>query len=381
MPPHTSAQFHDTDFDDELVTIFRLALVNQTRIGVALLLVAATVTPACGSDEKTGTGVLDSGGPATIALTAPRDTLIASGDTRAVLAVVKNSSGTVLSPTSLVWTSSAPNVATVLATNDGAIVTAVGDGTTSITASAPPRASSTVAVTVKRRIATLSITAPTTSVVYGTTTQLTAVALDSHLKPIVDGVALTFSSSDPGTISVSPSGLATPIFSFLTNVPITVTASAALNGAAVSNSIEMKASPPSVFDEAALMLSEYVKPIAAATPGYGVAYFAVVGNSINYTVTWSLLSAKATSVQLHGAGTSTDVSGMLVEFAIPTSTTNFGTVNGSFTASDIRVQGGQPAISLDSLVKLLNTGNAYIDVRTAAYPSGEIRGQSVHVAH
>lgn len=96
-----------------------------------------------------------------------------------------------------------------------------------------------------------------------------------------------------------------------------------------------------------------------------------------YTITWSALSGPSASAHVHGPGSATDVAGELVDFAPTGQTTNFGSMTRSITAADIRSQGGQPAIPLDSLVKLLGNGNAYLDVHTNAHVDGEIRGQVV----
>jgi hypothetical protein len=48
---------------------------------------------------------------------------------------------------------------------------------------------------------------------------------------------------------------------------------------------------------------------------------------------------------------------------------------GTFTAANIQGLSGAAPISMDSLRALLRNGNAYVNVHTTTFPSGEIRGQ------
>ncbi|WP_168118640.1 CHRD domain-containing protein [Paenibacillus sp. HB172176] len=50
-----------------------------------------------------------------------------------------------------------------------------------------------------------------------------------------------------------------------------------------------------------------------------------------------------------------------------------GIVTGTLTRSDL--QGPLQGLSLRSLIREINRGNAYVDVHTAQYPNGQIRGQ------
>ena len=125
------------------------------------------------------------------------------------------------------------------------------------------------------------------------------------------------------------------------------------------------------------MLSEYEQPTRTPTSGAGVAYFSVEGTTVNYTVTWSALSDPATGVHIHGPGSETDVADVLVDLPITLQTTNYGTAKGSLSAADIHPQVGLPPVSLDSLVTLLGSRHAYVDVHTTAFGGGEIRGQGL----
>ena len=54
-------------------------------------------------------------------------------------------------------------------------------------------------------------------------------------------------------------------------------------------------------------------------------------------------------------------------------------MNGSFAATDIRPQGGTPVMSLDSLVTLVGRGFIYVDLHTAGFRDGELRGSVFRV--
>jgi len=63
-----------------------------------------------------------------------------------------------------------------------------------------------------------------------------------------------------------------------------------------------------------------------------------------------------------------------VDLPLGTQTTSNAVLTGSFSATDIRPQGGRPAVSLDSLVTLIERGFVYVDLHTRAFVDGELRG-------
>jgi hypothetical protein len=90
---------------------------------------------------------------------------------------------------------------------------------------------------------------------------------------------------------------------------------------------------------------------------------------ITYSVAVGDLSAGATEAHIHGPADESTAAGVLVPLTI-TSTDSVGVIlTGTFTATT------NPAVSVDSLVNLFRTGNAYVNIHTAAFPDGEIRGQ------
>ena len=334
---------------------------------------ASVMLWGCGYDSDGTT--YPSPAAASVALTLSSDSPItAAGETRTVTAVVKNADQSVVPSPSLTWTTDAPAVATVTGTGATATITAVGDGVAKITAAAGS-VQGTATVTVRGRLAKIVLTSPAPVLTIGSTAQLVLTGLDGRGNPVTGLTDVAFASSNPGSVMVSGTGVVTALFAFpaLPSAIITVTASK--DGVAFADTAAVSVTPPTPFDFAALMLSEYVKPVRVPTAGAGVVFFSVVNDRINYTIAWSALSGPAKEAHLHGPATPEDVAGSLVDFTVGAQSANFGALRGSFGAADIRPQGGRPAIALDSLVKLLGNGKAYLDVHTAAFPGGEVRGQ------
>lgn len=314
------------------------------------------------------------GAPSVTLALASAGPMVSAGETRAVTAVLRDAGGAVVPSPELSWSSSAPGVATVSGDGASATITAVDDGVATITA-ASGALRGEVAVAVHRTVASVLVSAPAPVLVFGSSMQLTATARDALDNPIAGVTGFTFSSGNPASVVVSEAGLATALFD-LHRPPTTVTASVTRDGATVSGEVVIIPRPPDVFDHAALLLTEYERPAPVPTLGQGAVFFtAVDGTRVDYLAVWSALSGPATAVHLHGPATGVEIAEVLVDLPPGPQTESYGSVTGSFTAADILPQGGQPPISLDALIALMDGNDAYVEVRTAAFPAGEIRGQ------
>jgi hypothetical protein len=106
--------------------------------------------------------------------------------------------------------------------------------------------------------------------------------------------------------------------------------------------------------------------------------------SISFTLTYDGLSGPPAAAHVHFGPTKVN-GGVMVFFcggggkpACPATTS--GTVTGTITAADIvgpTAQGIAPAPAgqFADIVRALLTGNAYVNMHTAMFPGGEIRGQ------
>jgi hypothetical protein len=117
----------------------------------------------------------------------------------------------------------------VAAVSDAGVVTAIGNGTTTITATAVGTSASGAAqVTVQQAVASVSVSPQDGNIEIGETVQLTATAEDSG-GANVEGTSFTWSSSDMAVATVSSAGLVTGVSDG--NVTITAT-SGGSNGTA-----------------------------------------------------------------------------------------------------------------------------------------------------
>jgi len=103
-------------------------------------------------------------------------------------------------------------------------------------------------------------------------------------------------------------------------------------------------------------------------PGAGTATIVKNGGVYTYTINFSGMSGPLTGAHIHGPAAAGTNASVIVPFNTAGAGTS-GTLTGTFTSTNTA------AISNDSLDVLMRTGNAYVNLHTAANPGGEIRGQ------
>ena len=126
----------------------------------------------------------------------------------------------------------------------------------------------------------------------------------------------------------------------------------------------------------ALLNGANERPNPVTTSANGAAVFTRNGTSVTYIVTYQGIASIPTGAHIHAPAGLTATAGVIVDLVKQTQTSNSGVLTGTFTATDIRGISGQPPIALDSLMTLLRTGNAYVNVHSSTFPAGEIRGQT-----
>lgn len=112
---------------------------------------------------------------------------------------------------------------------------------------------------------------------------------------------------------------------------------------------------------------------AVSTSAAGTATFTRRGTSVSYTVTASGFTTPLTVGHVH-IGAAGVIGSVIVTFTILAQS---GTVATGLLDLGAPITQGNITISGDSLRTLLESGNAYVNLHSAAYPGGELRGQIV----
>ena len=170
------------------------------------MLAVVALAKGCGDGESpSAPPTPEPARPTTVAVSPATHELTAFGATVQLMAEVRDQNARVMAGATVTWTSSASSVATVDASG---LVTAVGNGTATITASAGSASGSAV-VTVTQSVASVEVspaTAPLTAL--GETVQLTAEAFDGNGHAVA-GAEFSWESSDVAVATVNASGLVT----------------------------------------------------------------------------------------------------------------------------------------------------------------------------
>lgn len=195
---------------DAVATVSGAGLVTGVSAG------AATITARSGSASGTAT-VTVSPIPVAAVVVTPTTATIEVGDTTRARAATRSASGADLPGRTVTWTSADPAVGAVAQTG---LITAVAAGTTTISATSEGKTGTLALTVTPAAVATVTITPATGTLIVATTRQLAATLKDARGVTLTNR-PVTWTSTDPTTVSVSSSGLVTAI---KLGGPVTITA-------------------------------------------------------------------------------------------------------------------------------------------------------------
>ena len=194
--------------------------MDRQRVMIRLWAVAAVVAWAkgCGDgDTPTTPPPPETTRPTTISVSPAAAELTALGATVQLTAEVRDQDSRVMTGATVTWLSSGAGVAAVDATG---LVTGVGDGQATITASAGSASGSAV-VTVMQSAASVEVSpAAAELAALGATVQLTAEALDAN-GHAVPSATFSWESSDTSVATVDASGLVTAVANGSATITVT----------------------------------------------------------------------------------------------------------------------------------------------------------------
>jgi hypothetical protein len=168
------------------------------RTRLALVSLCTVAFAACSGDS--------SGPPpvASVAVSNPGSDIIV-GQTASLTATPKDAKGNTLTNRTVAWTSSSQTTATVSSTG---VVTGVAPGGATITATVEGKTGTAIVNVVLPPVATVTVTAVSTTLQAGQTTQATAITRDAS-NTVVTGRALAWSTSNLAVATVSGTGVVT----------------------------------------------------------------------------------------------------------------------------------------------------------------------------
>ena len=184
------------------------ALATVTSSGLVTAVARGLVTISAISDGKVGTAALSiaTKSVASVAVT-PNPAAARQGQTAQLMATAKDAQGNALPAKTFTWTTGNVAVATVSSTG---LVTSVGPGSTTITATSEGVAGTSTFSTTNQQIANVAVTPTTASILPGQELQLTATATDAS-GAVLAGRVASWSSANPTVATVSSSGKVTAI--------------------------------------------------------------------------------------------------------------------------------------------------------------------------
>lgn len=227
---------------------------------------------------------------------SPASAALDVGQSAALTAVTTDASGNTLSGRTITWSSANASIATVSAAG---LVTAVGAGTTSISATSEGKTGvAQVVVTANTSapaVASVTVSPPTTTLAVGASATLTATVKASN-GTVLTGRTVTWSSSAPNVATVSNSGVVTAVAAG--NATITATSEGKSGTASVTVPVPVAEVAGVSVNPAALTLSNNHPKTLTATVVDGSGH--VIDGR---TITWNSSDSSLVSVTRTGATT------------------------------------------------------------------------------
>ena len=183
-----------------------VATVSTTGLVTALAAGSAIITAASEGKSAVATVTVTTIPVASVAVTPNASDLVV-GQTAQLKAEPRDASGQPLTGRTVVWTTSAPNVASVSSTG---VVTAIAAGSATISATSEGKPGTATVNVAPKPVSAVVISPGQASVVAGQTVQLNAQVTDAQGN-VLSGRPISFTSSAPAVATVSASGLVTGV--------------------------------------------------------------------------------------------------------------------------------------------------------------------------
>jgi uncharacterized protein YjdB len=203
-----------------------VAIVDSTGHVTAIAPGATSVTASSEGKSITAAVTVLAIAVASVRLT-PTSVALVEGQSAQLTADARDASGQVLSGRTILWSSSAPSIATV--SSSGQVI-GVAAGSATIEATSEGRSATTVVSVAKRPVSSLVVSPSQLSLLPGQSATLSVVVTDAD-GAVLSGRGVSFSSASPAVATVSTNGTVTAVAAGSTTITVTSegkTASAAV---------------------------------------------------------------------------------------------------------------------------------------------------------
>lgn len=266
-----------------------VATVDANGVATAAGPGTATITATAEGKSDAATITVSQAAVASVTVT-PNPLAMSVGQSTQLNAVLRDAGGNVLSGRSIAWSSSNTGVATV---SQQGVLTAVAQGTTTITATSEGK-SGTAAVTISNvAVASVAVQPQGPSIVQGGNVQLSATVRDANGTVVSDRV-IVWSSSDNSVASVSSAGVVSGV------APGNVTITATCEGKSGTTAVTVTPVPVGSVTVAPPSATIHVTQTVALT-----ATVKDTGGKVvtNHPVTWTSSNSLVASVSSSGVVT------------------------------------------------------------------------------
>ncbi|WP_284352167.1 beta strand repeat-containing protein [Roseisolibacter agri] len=222
------------------------AVATVSTAGVVTAVAAGSATISATSEGQTGSAAVTvtaapppTPAPVVSVAVSPSTLALQTGATGQLSATPRDASGNALTGRTITWSTSNASVATV---SSAGVVTAVGPGSATITATSEGRTGSaavTVTAPPPAPVASVAVSPSTLSLLTGATGQLSATPRDATGTALT-GRTVTWASSNTAVATVSSTGVVTAV------APGSATVTATSEGRSGSAAVTVTAPPPAV---------------------------------------------------------------------------------------------------------------------------------------
>jgi uncharacterized protein YjdB len=208
-------------------------VATVSSAGVVTATGPGTATITATSEGKTGTATVNvTAVPVATVSVSPATVSLTTGGTQQITATARDAQGNALAR-QVTWQTGNANVATV---TQGGLITAVGAGTTTVTATSEGRVGTVTVTVTPPAVGSVTVAPPTASLIVATTTTLVATVRDVN-GAVMSNVPVSWSSDKPGTASVTQGGVVTGL------LPGTATITATAGGKSGTATITVSLAP------------------------------------------------------------------------------------------------------------------------------------------